>query len=213
MRDLIIYGGGGFGRETALMIAQINSVRPSWRVIGFCDDNLSKGMIVDNIPVIGGLVDLNSYAQAVSVTIAVADPQTRMKIRDGIRNPKVDYPALVHPSVMGGDLARNKIGEGSIVTAGNIFTTNIQIQAFVIVNLACTIGHDVVIGDFSSIMPGCSISGAVNIGRATLIGTGARILPGVEIGESCRVGAGAVVTKPVAASETVVGIPAKPLKK
>ncbi len=40
------------------------------------------------------------------------------------------------------------------------------------------------------------------------IGTGATILGGVKIGRGATVGAGSVVTKDVAAGETVVGNPA-----
>lgn len=44
------------------------------------------------------------------------------------------------------------------------------------------------------------------------IGSNATILAGVTIGENAMVGAGAVVTRDVAANETVVGVPAKALK-
>jgi acetyltransferase-like isoleucine patch superfamily enzyme len=43
------------------------------------------------------------------------------------------------------------------------------------------------------------------------IGSGATILGGVRIGRDAMVGAGAVVTRDVAAGETVVGNPARPL--
>jgi acetyltransferase-like isoleucine patch superfamily enzyme len=48
--------------------------------------------------------------------------------------------------------------------------------------------------------------------RGSAIGSGAVILGGVTIGAESLVGAGAVVTRDVAAGETVVGNPAKPLK-
>ena len=45
------------------------------------------------------------------------------------------------------------------------------------------------------------------------IGAGAVILPGIKLGKGCTIGAGAVVTKDVPAGVTVVGNPAKELKK
>lgn len=212
MRELIIYGAGGFGRETALMVNQINSVSPVWKVIGFCDDNVAKGTIVDGLAVVGGMSYLNGYSSAVSLVIAVADPGVREQLRKQIVNPNVIFPVLIHPSVNLGDAGRNHIGEGSIITAGNIFTTNINLGRFVIVNLACTIGHDVAIGDFCSVMPGCSISGSVTLAPSALIGSGARILPGLRVGRNSRVGAGAVVTHDVADATTVIGVPARPMK-
>ena len=49
--------------------------------------------------------------------------------------------------------------------------------------------------------------------KRAAIGTGVVILPGVTIGEGAIVGAGAVVTKDVAPGVTVVGNPARPLRK
>lgn len=48
--------------------------------------------------------------------------------------------------------------------------------------------------------------------RGASIGSGAAILCGVTIGERALVGAGAVVTKDVAADDTVAGVPARTLR-
>lgn len=44
-----------------------------------------------------------------------------------------------------------------------------------------------------------------------VVGSGAQILGPIEIGEGAKIGANSVVTKDVAAGQTVVGIPAKPV--
>lgn len=49
--------------------------------------------------------------------------------------------------------------------------------------------------------------------KGASIGGNATILPGVEIGEGAMVGAGALVTKDVAPHTTVIGNPAKELRK
>ena len=51
------------------------------------------------------------------------------------------------------------------------------------------------------------------IEKGVSIGTSATILGGITIGENALVGAGAVVTKDVPAGATVVGNPAKSIKK
>lgn len=51
------------------------------------------------------------------------------------------------------------------------------------------------------------------IRKGASIGANATILPGIEIGEGAMVGAGAVVTKDVPPLVTVVGNPAKEVKK
>ena len=51
------------------------------------------------------------------------------------------------------------------------------------------------------------------IGNGVIIGAGAKILGDILIGDNARVGANAVVVQPVAADETVVGIPARPVER
>lgn len=58
-----------------------------------------------------------------------------------------------------------------------------------------------------------NLSGGIDVGEGVLIGTGAQVLQYVRIGDGVTVGAGAVVTKDVSSGETVVGVPAKALRK
>ncbi|MEO7990177.1 MAG: NeuD/PglB/VioB family sugar acetyltransferase [Chryseolinea sp.] len=209
VHNLAIFGAGGFGRETALMIRQINQMHHDWNIIGFFDDGLAKGSEVDGLRILGGLSELNRVGDRLSVVVTLAEPLLRKKIVTSIRNNNIDFPVLKHPHNFLGDDATNRFGRGSIITAGNIFTTNIRVAEFAIVNLACTIGHDVQIGSFSTLMPGCGISGNVKIGESTLIGSGAKILQNITVGNECKVGAGAVVIGDSANNVTLVGVPAK----
>lgn len=38
MRDIAIYGAGGFGKEVACLLNRINEVNHQWNLIGFFDD-------------------------------------------------------------------------------------------------------------------------------------------------------------------------------
>lgn len=67
--------------------------------------------------------------------------------------------------------------------------------------------HDIEDPDF------CAVSAPVVIGDYVFIGPRAIILPGVKIGDGAIVAAGAVVTKNVASSTVVGGVPAKLIKK
>ena len=160
---------------------------------------------------LGGMDALNGYDRKLDLVIAVADPSIRFRIKNRIRNSNISFPVIVHPSAMMGDVLVPSIGEGSVICAGCIFTTDIVIEAFSIINLGCTVGHDVKIQKFCSIMPGCSLSGNVTLECGVLVGTGAKILPGLTIGKWSTVGAGAVVTKDISEGITVVGVPARRL--
>ena len=57
MKDIAIYGAGGFGKEVACLINRINEKDPSWNLIGFFDDNpAKKGQMVSHFaPCLGGI--------------------------------------------------------------------------------------------------------------------------------------------------------------
>lgn len=212
MADIAIYGAGGFGREAALLVTQLSQLDERWNLIGFFDDGVKAGTLVDTLPVLGGMSELNSYPDPIGVVMAVAEPTMRRSLVDRVTNKRVSYPKVIHPSVMLGSQS-NVLGRGVILTAGVILTTAIKIEEFTIVNLASTIGHDAVIGSYSSIMPQCSVSGNVKIGGGCFIGAGSRILQGIELAENCVVGAGAVVTKNFPKDSRLIGVPAHPVPK
>lgn len=70
-----------------------------------------------------------------------------------------------------------------------------------------------VIGQFCTISPNATICGDVNIGDFVQIGANATILNLLTIGEGAIIGAGAVVTTSVPPGVTVVGNPARPIRK
>ena len=207
-KDLAIYGAGGLGREIALMIEQINADKKQWNMLGFFDDGKNAGEMIDHLPVLGGMREINNFKSALSVVVALADSFVRKAVVSKVKNDRIDYPVIIHPGAIKGS-SSNRMGQGCIITAGCILTTGISLGDFVIINLATTIGHDVTIGNYSSVMPGCNISGNVKIGENTLIGTGVQVLQNLSIGNGCRVGAGAVITKKFGDGLTVIGVPGK----
>jgi len=207
MKDLVIYGAGGFGRETAWLIQQINRHSPRYHVIGFCDDGKQVGEVVDQLPVLGGMGYLNGVTEELRVAIAIADPTTREKIRNQLTNTQLKFPTLVHPSVVISEGCR--LGQGSIICADVVMTVDVSIGSFVIVNLKCTLGHDSKIEQYSSLMPSVNVSGNVSLGRGVYVGAGAILLQGVSVGNYSLVGAGAVVNKSFDQYKKIMGVPAR----
>jgi len=209
MKDIVIIGAGGFGREVAWLIEDINKVNNEWNIVGFVDDDVSiQGTIINGYKVIGDIEWLKN--QKLYVVSAIGNPVTKNKLMDKIKNSNNSYPVLIHPSVVYSD--KVKIGEGSIICAGCIITVNIKIGKHVIVNLNCTIGHDVILGDYTTILPNVSISGFVEVAQCVNIGTGTVIIQGLTIGQNTVIGAGAVVIKDLPRNCTAVGSPAKSIK-
>ncbi|WP_343672625.1 acetyltransferase [Chitinophaga sp.] len=214
MGKIAIYGAGGFGREVKMLIDQVNEMEnkgPRLEFVGFYDDGMEAGKIVNGYPVLGGLAALNEVNEPMGILVAIGNPKVKKTIVEKILNPQIHYPTLIHPNVIIGkdDVS---IGEGCIITAGCIITVNIRIGKHVILNLGCTVGHDTIIGDYSSFMPSVNISGEVVIKEGVYAGTGAKIINRCEIGEETVIGMGAIVSKSLPPKCTAVGMPAKPVK-
>ena len=212
MKDIAIFGAGGFGREVLALVQDINKVDPKWNIVGFFDDGQEKGAVINGYPILGTIKDLNEWNTDISIAISIGSPTIKKSIIDKIHNPKVSYPTLIHPSVWIGDPKFVEIGKGGILCAGVMVTTNVVIKDFVILNLQCTVGHDSIINNYAAFMPSVNISGEVIIGEGVYVGTGAKIINQLEIGEYTIVGAGAVVAKTLPAHCTAVGVPAKAIK-
>ena len=211
MKNIAIVGAGGFGREIKMLIDQINELEKKYTFIGYFDDGKEKGSLVNGYPVIGCISDLNFVEENLSVVLALGNPIFKRNAVEEINNAKINYETLIHPSVIIGSDAVN-IGRGTIICAGSIITCNIEIKDFVTINLACTIGHDSVIENYVSIMPGVNVSGEVILNEGVYVGTGSKIINQVAVGDYAIIGAGAVVSKSLPENCTAVGIPAKVIK-
>ncbi|MFC0236517.1 acetyltransferase [Fictibacillus phosphorivorans] len=212
MKDIVVYGAGGFAREVAYLIEQINENNPTWNLLGYIDDNKeNQGEILNGYQVLGN-IEWFKNTEKISVALGIGSPKVKKAIVEKLNefNGKIEFPNLIHPTVIYS--GHNKIGRGNIICEGNLFTCNINLKNFVIVNLNCTIGHDTVIDDYCTILPNASISGNVHFSEGVDFGTNATIIQGIDVGEYTIVGAGAVVVKSLPSKCTAVGMPAKPIK-
>ena len=198
MKDLTIYGAGGFGREVACLISKINEEKPTWNIIGFFDDGLEIGTEVSHFgSVLGGKHELNKWNQPLSVVIAVGAPLVVKRIVDGIDNPFVDFPNIIHPSFSVVDNSSFCIGKGNIIQRNCFVSCDVSIGSFNVFNGGISLGHDDKIGSFNTFMPGVRVSGEVTVGDGNFFGVGSIVLQQIIIGNHIRLGAGSVLmTKP-----------------
>jgi len=214
--EMVIYGAGGHAREVAWLAQKCSTpVRPLVVSCFIEDAPIPAGACLNGIPILN-LDDARLRHSGAQVVAAIGDSSARADVIRRAEQAGFTCATLIHPGVEMSEWV--EIGVGSIIFAGNIVTTNVRIGRHVHINLGCTISHDAVLGDFTTLAPGVHVCGWVHIGAGVYIGAGAVIINGtaqspLRIGEGAIIGAGACVTKSVEASSTVVGVPAKALAR
>ena len=213
MRDIAIYGAGGFGREVACLLRRINNeVCEQWNLIGFFDDGVAEGTKNEYGEVLGNIDTLNSWSAPLSIVFAIGSPKTVSIIHSKITNRKIVFPNIVDPDTLFHDKDSVRMGIGNLICCRCSISCNVKIGNFNSFNGHIIIGHDTVIGDYNSIMPAVKISGGVKIGQRNFIGVNSVILQYKSIGNDTTIGAGAVVLRNTKDGNTYIGNPALKVK-
>ena len=105
------------------------------------------------------------------------------------------------------------VGAGTTVAVGALLNRFVDVGRHALINTGAILSHDVKVGDFATVGPGCRIGGVASIGDGAFIGIGATLSDRVSVGVNAVVGAGAVVIDDVPEGVTVVGVPARPIRR
>lgn len=195
-----IIGAGGFGRE---IYWSLNPIERS-NTLFFVDDKYWDNNDDKVLPL--SLFESDKY----EVIIAIADSKHRQRIVE--RLPKTTkFFTHIHPTaqIHGEDVT---IGEGSIICAGTIITTNVTIGKHAHLNLITTIGHDCIIGDYFTTAPGVQISGNETIGDRVYFGTRSCIKQKLKVCNDVTIGMNSGVIKDITEPGTYIGTPAYKIK-
>lgn len=212
MKNIAIYGAGGFSREVACLINLINKQSPTWDLIGFYDDNPNlRGTTNDYGVVLGGIDDLNQYDGELAIVIAIGNPTTVKKIVDGVSNDNIYFPNLLAPDIVFMDEKNYSIGQGNIICSKCWFSCNVSVGDFNIFNVGVIVGHDVCVGNYNSFMPSVNISGEVVIGDENFFGVASVVLQQKKIGCNTIVGGNSMIIKNTKDGRTYMGNPASAL--
>lgn len=206
MKDLIVIGAGGYGREVIQWAADCNRQAARWNILGFLDPN-PDALCGSNCPypVLGTDQDWVPTEDQ-EFAVAVADPTKKERIVSDFSARGARFATIVHPTAF--------IAEGASIGYGTVVYPQACISIDAKVGRFCTIqttglGHDVTVGDYSTISSFCNLMGHVTLGKRVFLGSHCAVVPGTAIEDDAYVGVGSVVLRRVRAGTKVYGNPAR----
>ncbi len=206
MKDIIIIGAGGFGRELLQWIKDINNIKPTWNIKGFIDDNLNSlnGYKCD-YEVIGSINDWIPLENEV-FALAIANPQTKEKIVGVMKQKGAVFTDVIHPTAKICDFSEH--GEGLVMYPNSSLSPNSKVGNFVTL-LSSGVPHDAIIEDFVTISSYCGLTRGIHISKRVYLANHVSILPNIKIGDDAYIGMGSVVIRNVGVGKKVFGNPAR----
>ncbi len=211
--DLLIFPFGGNAKEALIAILAQNSMKPTWNVLGFIDDDAHLwGQEFCGIKVLGGskiASDLPS-TQVLAVPGKPENYNQRDKIIQRIEIDHERFATVLDPTVRVAPDAL--IGKNTLLMANVVISCSVKVGNHCVVLPNTVISHDSYVGDYSVIGSNVSISGSCNISQNCYIGSGTRIKDHITVGSQSMIGIGSCVINDVEENEIVAGNPARLVK-
>ncbi len=210
MKKIYIIGAGGFGRELLWWIKDINSVKPTWEIGGFLDDNSHALDDYECDYSIVGSIRGWQPKEDEEFALALGSPALKKRIVSEMKEKGAKFATVIHPTALLSEFAR--YGEGFIMFPHSKLSVNSVVGDFVTL-LSSPIGHDTYIGDYSVISCNCNIIRNVTVGKEVFMAAGVCIAQDINIGDGAYLGLGSVVIQDVPKGATVFGNPARIMPK
>jgi len=196
--EILIVGMGGFGREVA---EYLHALEQHWVIRWVDDRNPDADFNMQTAP----------FDSERPTIVAIGNPELRHFMMDAAVKRGAQLPCFSFDGAI--VRSRPTPNSGVIVCPHSIITAGVKLRRGVQINLNCVVGHDVELGEFATLSPSVDIMGGAKLGYQVFVGAGATILPNVYVGDHAVIGAGAVVVRDVPDYATVVGNPAKAIKR
>lgn len=209
MKNLIIIGAGGFGRDIYNLALKCSGYQKEYIIKGFLDRrNDFLNAFTGYPPILSSVEDYIVDKDDVFIC-AMGDVQSKKICVNIILDRGGNFISLISPTAHIDPYAN--IGVGCIILHNSGIGSGSKLGDYVLIQASAFVGHDSKVGSFSRIDCHAVCLGGVVVGDEATIHTSSVINQKVVIGKGARVGAGSFVIKNVKENTTVYGNPATKL--
>ncbi len=171
MKEVLIIGAGDLGKEVVWLIEDINKHYPSYLILGFLDDDISKtGREFYGYKVLGTTKLLDTEYEGcngqISAVIAIKDGKIREKIVNNHVTFK-EWETIIHPNAV--IASSSSIGKGSLVFPNVTVSVDTNVGDFSLLYIQAVVLNDVEIGKYVSVMANTTVADHKKIGDRTEI--------------------------------------------
>lgn len=211
MKEIVIIGAGGLGKEIKWLIDTINRKSPTWNVLGFIEDESKSdlfGLDFFGSKILGSEIWVKDYSTEIYVICAIGKSSVRKKVYEKFSNSlNVKLATLIDPSVLVDKTV--VIGEGSIICHNCTLTVDTIIGKGVLMNTGTSVGHDSEVGNYCTFLTNSIAAGETKFGECCDIGSGAFILQGKSIAANTTLAPLSSVLKDITEAGIYAGNPAR----
>lgn len=203
-KQLVLIGAGGHAKS---IIDSINE--DEIEIIGFIDDN--KRGLHYGIPILGSKIESIENYHEYYYFVSIGDVQCREKWFEKVKVMNLETLNIIDKTAYVSKTAQ--LGKGNFIGKHAIINADSIIGNDNVINTRALVEHECIVGNHVHLSTNSVINGNVEIGDRVFLGSMAVCNGQQRIESDVTIGSGSVVINNIESCCTVVGVPARVIKR